>query len=97
MVRKALNTFAVDNYGHRYAVYVDFEERNAWQTRDPETGKMVHATCNKWVLKIQDTPGHWYMSDLVCGSNSGMIYLDYGQGWYVTNFGDVLREAKELI
>lgn len=99
MIKKTLKTQAKDNYGHQYEVILFLEETAGGQTRNPETGEWWREPTNKWVLKIKDTPGSWYMSTLLGsgGLYPGGIAIDYGQKWNCTNFQEVLNEAKELI
>lgn len=53
---------------------------------------------HKWVLGIEGTPGHWWMSTLLEeGRILGTISVDAGQKWDIINFGDVMREAIERI
>lgn len=53
---------------------------------------------HKWVLRIEDTPGHWYMSTLLeDGRFPETISVDLGQKWDIINFGDVMREAVTRI
>lgn len=83
--RKKLRTRAKDNHGHQYDVWLEFHpsEVMGW----------------KWVLRIDGTPGHWYMSTLLEGGypRGNLASIDYGQNWNVTNFGEVLEEAVDLI
>jgi hypothetical protein len=52
----------------------------------------------KWVLHIDGTPGHWYMSTLLEGDwKRDRIAIDHGQGWYVENFRDIMIEAIDKI
>jgi hypothetical protein len=57
---------------------------------------------HKWILDIEDTPGHWYLSTLLetpsrlTGPESRLA-IDFGQGWYCENIGALLREAVTLI
>lgn len=56
----------------------------------------------KWVLHVDNTPGHWYMttlieSMLVRGNRLDRLAIDHGQGWYVENFRDIMVEAIDKI
>lgn len=80
-----LKTKALDNHGHRYAVRLVFDHSDimGW----------------KWLLRIENTPGHWYMSTLLehgYPRQSG-IAIDAGQNWNIINFDEVVAEAIELI
>lgn len=66
---------------------------------------------HKWVLKIVGlypngislTPGQWYLDTLLGfddfshGPINDIIYIDYGQKWYVKGMVPVLKEAEEII
>jgi uncharacterized protein with gpF-like domain len=65
---------------------------------------------HKWVLKIVGiypsgtslTPGQWYLDTLLGfdefgGKISDIIYIDYGQKWYVKGMIPVLKEAEGII
>ena len=49
------------------------------------------------VLDIVRTPGKWYLKTLMEFSERQEIALDSGQGWYCTNFREVLLKALEII
>ena len=52
----------------------------------------------KWVLHVEDTPGHWYMSTLMESPElRSTISLDFGQRWDVINFDEIMAEAIDLI
>lgn len=66
---------------------------------------------DKWVLKIVGiypngdslTPGQWYLDTLLgfddygSGRSGDIIYIDFGQKWYVKGMTPVLKEAEEII
>jgi len=82
---RLLKTKALDNAGYEYQVALE-KKPSPW-TPVPE-----------WTLKIGHTPGQWLMRTLMeSGHLHNEIYIDYGQGWKVVNFGDVFREALTLI
>lgn len=74
-----LKTIARDNYGYEHAVTL--------------TPKEFYG--DNAVLKIQNTPGSWFMSTL-WEYQPSQIAIDYGQGWMCTNIQDVLKEARTL-
>lgn len=85
-LEKKLKTKARDNHGYSYDVWLVFDHSDVmgW----------------KWLLRIEGTPGHWYMSTLLeyGGYPRGkFISIDAGQGWNVINFDEVMAEAIELI
>ena len=84
--KKTLRTQARDNHGHTYVVEL-------WLKNTPSRGK-------KWVLQIRNTPGSWYMSTLLEGNyneKNSKIWIDFGQNWLCSNFGEVMAEAKEQV
>jgi hypothetical protein len=50
----------------------------------------------KWVLRIEDAPGSWYLSEFT-GRIPQRLALDLGQGWYLENAAEIIREAMELM
>lgn len=51
----------------------------------------------KWVLRIEGTPGSWYLSTLLEGSPTNTIWIDLGQDWKCINLLEILREAVRSI
>ena len=57
----------------------------------------------KWALSIDKTPGTWNMSSLLgeCEWSpepvGDMIWLDWGQKWYVEGFTALLEEAQRVM
>ena len=56
-----------------------------------------------FILKIEDTPGSWYMSTLM-GNRYGNSYSEdnqilsiYGMDWMCVNIFDLLKEANETL
>jgi len=52
------------------------------------------------------TPGQWYLSTLVGADKWGghpgkwvddKIFIDFGQGWFITGMHDVLEEALNIV
>ena len=82
-LRKKLKTEALDNHGYRYAVWLlfDHSEPMGW----------------KWILRIDGTPGSWYMSTILEGGIRDKISIDYGQRWDCINFREIMQEAITLI
>lgn len=84
-MEKKLRTEALDNHGYRYAVWLIFDHNDTmgW----------------KWILRIDNTPGSWYMSTLIKGGfpRGERIAVDAGQNWVILNFGEILAEAVTLI
>jgi hypothetical protein len=83
--KKKLKARALDNHGHEYAVWLSFEHSDimGW----------------KWILGVEDTPGHWYMSTLLENGypRHRWIAIDCGQDWNIVNFDQVMKEAVDLI
>lgn len=52
---------------------------------------------NDFTLRIQGTPGQWYMTTLEQNPLRDRIAIDFGQNWYCTNFGAVMAEAVKLL
>ncbi len=59
---------------------------------------------DEWVLRVDNTPGHWYMSTLqgTCPYSSGRrvgdsMSIDWGQQWSVTGFAAALAEAESFL
>jgi hypothetical protein len=48
-----------------------------------------------WVLSVQGTPGTWYMESI--DSVGDRLALDYGQGWYLENATQLVKEARHAI
>lgn len=77
--------------GYNYDAYLRLEQRNG---------------VPGWVLDIDQTPAKWWISSLLVDWDTGklrvfqegqIMYLDYGQEWYLSNFMEVLREALQNI
>jgi hypothetical protein len=51
----------------------------------------------KWILKIENTPAHWYMSTLLEDGKQDKKISIYGNDWYCINFDEVMAEALTLI
>lgn len=56
----------------------------------------------RWVLKILDTPGRWYLGSLLetFMKSHGQPYnlaIDARKGWNVTNIGEILLSAVDAI
>ena len=83
LVMKVLKTYARDNRGHVHQVVLELKT-NVLPDFD-----------HKWILRIEGTPGHWYMSTLLERPFHGPISI-HGD-WSCENFGDVLKEALTLI
>ena len=57
----------------------------------------------KWILGIEDTPGHWFMETLLLGwpgpdeaeviTVPETMSIDSGQGWIVLNWREVMTAA----
>jgi hypothetical protein len=47
-----------------------------------------------WVLRIEGTPGSWYMDDL---KGSREIAIDLGQNWICTNLDEIMAEAVSTL
>lgn len=78
---KRLKTQAKDNHGYSYQVWLIFDAAEA-----------------KWILRIERTPGSWFMSTLLeYPERRTRISIDYGQGWEVTNFDEIMAEAITLV
>lgn len=85
MKTKTLTTKARDNYGHTYAVILVEKDNQFGQ------GK------KDWVLKIDGTPGQWYITTLEEGGFRNRIAIDLGQRWYCINLDAVMVEALVLL
>lgn len=96
MVTKTLKTKAQDNHGHEYPVHLILRQGPVG-TFGPGLEHLAEQYTHRWMLSIKNTPGKWYMTDLIKGAVRHQIALDYGAGWMVTNFRAVLDEALELI
>lgn len=84
---RILKTLAYDNHGYEY-----------WVILERKTSKWMPTAGPQWTLIVDGTPGRWFMSTLMNSENNlEEIWIDYGQRWKITNFGDVLREAVTLI
>lgn len=90
-MNKTLKIKAKDNHGHEYGV-----ELQMWTAPNRP---MSDSSRDKWILRILNTPGSWYMSTLLESHNHWQygIAIDLGQGWYCTNFREVMDEAKQEI
>jgi len=90
---------ARDNHGHEYDVIVFRGGMSAGKSRNPETGKLEYTENREWVLRIDGTPGSWYMKTLLERpvTRSSSMALDVGQGWTCLNFSEVLQAAVKTI
>lgn len=59
---------------------------------------------DEWVLRVDSTPGQWYMSTLQgtrpfsSGYRVGdRMCIDWGQNWFVTGFAAALTEAEVFL
>ena len=91
-VTKTLKTKARDNHGHEYPVHLTLSQGPVG-TFGPGLEHLAEQYKNRWVLCVKNTPGSWYMSTLLERGVQAQIALDFGAGWMVTNFSDVMREA----
>lgn len=48
-------------------------------------------------LKIEDTPGSWFISSLLSGGLGNKVYIDHGQRWAWTNPQEVFKEVEQLV
>jgi hypothetical protein len=46
------------------------------------------------VVSVEKTPGKWYLTTLM-GHAGDSLSIDYGQNWYVTNFGAIRDEISK--
>lgn len=80
-----LTTKATDNHGYSYEVVLTETDHPGFTKTD-------------WVLKIQSTPGQWYLTTLEERPNRGpVISIDHGARWACTNFDAILAEAQALL
>lgn len=98
---KKLSSIAIDQHGNEYTVYLYMENLPIGWT-NPEIFNdqdFRNRRTFKWILRIKDTPGSWYMTTLLedGGQYPNGIVIDGGQNWSIVNFQEVLDEAKELI
>ena len=49
-----------------------------------------------YVLRVETTGGSWLMSDLERAPRQH-LYIDFGQDWFIVNFGEVLTAAKAAL
>ena len=86
-------------------VFLIIGDKSAGQSRNDETGKMEHSVTTQWVLVIDGTPGHWYLTTLLgndwvhnySGVWSANRLSIQGSEWWVTNMHELLREAIKHI
>lgn len=101
MERKTLTVpvRAVDNHGNSYEVVVFTGGNKPGTYFNPETRKCdLVMPETEWVLRITSTPGSWYVSTLlVVREPYTPLAIDYGQGWYCTNFDAVFDSALKTI
>lgn len=95
-ITKPLSTMAIDNHGHAYNVSISIGGWQAGESLNPATGKLEKVPSTKWVLRVHDTPGSWYLDGLL-EMRGSVIYLDFGQRWMCTNLNEIIKEAKELL
>lgn len=64
---------------------------------DPEPVYLQLTSCDtmgtKWVLKIGNTPGQWYVSTLLEDMDRKWIAIDSGQGWSCTNINAIIQSV----
>ena len=48
------------------------------------------------ILKINGTPGQWYLDSLRSSGLANQIYLDFGQDWLCTNIGEIMAEVRQI-
>jgi hypothetical protein len=104
---KRLRTRAVDNHGNKYEVYLYMTNLpSGFGPTDKSDDKFRNDSCYKWILRIKNTPGGWYMTTLLNFDRDHpvnqfdvreSIAIDAGAKWDCVNFHDVLNEAKRLI
>lgn len=79
---KRLQTPAIDNHGRQFQVVLEMSMRR---------------NLPAWILRVEGGR-EWYMSTLMeAGEIPETMALDFGAGWGIVNFGDVMREALTLI
>lgn len=79
---RRLQTPAIDNHGRPFPVVLEMSTRRGLPA---------------WILRVEGGR-EWYMSTLMeSGGIPETMALDFGAGWGIVNFGDVMREALTLI
>jgi hypothetical protein len=90
LVVYSFNTWAKDNEGRQYPVYLT--ENN------PDYNKYDRSHYDGMMLSIHGTPGMWYVFTLLHVDDKfskwgrKILSLDYGSRWDVVNFDEILDE-----